>query len=61
VEHDFYESSSLLADFGVGNQTIYCAGDTIFFSDHSVASSNATYQWSFPDAVPSSSTEKIRT
>jgi photosystem II stability/assembly factor-like uncharacterized protein/PKD repeat protein len=57
-EHDFYEPSSLLADFGVGNQTIYCAGDTIFFSDHSVASANATYHWSFPNAIPSSSAEK---
>ncbi|MBX7142762.1 MAG: T9SS type A sorting domain-containing protein [Chitinophagales bacterium] len=57
-EHDFYEPSSLLADFGVGNQTIYCAGDTIFFSDHSVATANAAYQWSFPDAIPSSSSEK---
>ncbi len=57
-ENDLYEPSGLIADFAIGNQTIYCSGDTIFFTDHSVASAAATYQWSFPGAVPSGSTEK---
>lgn len=57
-ENDLYELSELIADFAIGNQTIYCSGDTIFFTDHSVAGAAATYNWNFPGAIPSSSTEK---
>ncbi|MBK6481636.1 MAG: T9SS type A sorting domain-containing protein [Chitinophagaceae bacterium] len=57
-ENDLYETSELIADFAIGNQTIYCSGDTIFFTDHSVASAAATFQWSFPGAIPSTSVEK---
>lgn len=57
-ENDLFEPSALIADFAIGNHTIYCSGDTIYFTDHSVASASATYQWTFNGANPSVSTEK---
>ncbi|MGB3074278.1 MAG: T9SS type A sorting domain-containing protein [Chitinophagales bacterium] len=57
-ENDFYEPSDLIADFAIGNHTIYCSGDTIYFSDHSVATAAATYQWQINGASPSMSSIK---
>ncbi|MFY0643551.1 MAG: PKD domain-containing protein [Bacteroidia bacterium] len=47
--------SSLLPDASfTQNKTTMCAGDTVTFSGSS-SDSNATYSWSFPNAIPSSS------
>ena len=57
-EAPFYEASSLLVDFAARYGTFTCPGEQIHFVDHSVASSNATYSWSFPGATPSTSIEQ---
>lgn len=57
-ENDLFEPSDLIADFAVGNQTIYCSGDTIYFTDHSVASSSASFHWVINGANPSVATVK---
>ncbi|MEO6168444.1 MAG: T9SS type A sorting domain-containing protein [Chitinophagales bacterium] len=51
-ENDLYEPSDLIPDFAIGNHTIYCSGDTIYFTDHSVATAAATYQWNINGAIP---------
>jgi hypothetical protein len=60
-EAPLFETSSLLVDFAGERGTYVCPGETIHFVDHSVASANATYLWSFPGATPSTSTEKYPT
>jgi hypothetical protein len=60
-EAPLFEASSLLVDFAGERGTYVCPGETIHFVDHSVASANATYLWSFPGATPSTSTEKYPT
>ncbi len=56
-ETALYESSQLVADFSADYKSFYCPGDTISFVPHCVASSNATYQWTFTGANPVSSTD----
>jgi photosystem II stability/assembly factor-like uncharacterized protein len=56
-ENQLYEPSDLIADFSANFETFFCAGDTISFVPHCVASSSATYEWSFPGAMPSVSTD----
>jgi PKD repeat protein len=60
-EAPLFEASSLLVDFAGERGTYVCPGETIHFVDHSVASVNATYLWSFPGGTPSTSTEKYPT
>ncbi len=55
-ENQLYEPSVLIADFSANFESFYCPGDTVHFVPHCVASSGATYQWSFPGATPSTST-----
>lgn len=55
-ENSLYEPSDLIADFSANFEAFYCPDDTINFVPHAVSSSNATYQWSFTGANPSSST-----
>lgn len=57
-EAPFYEPSELIADFAAEYGTYFCPGDEVHFVDHSVAGPDATYEWSFPGATPSSSSEK---
>ena len=57
-EIDLYENSTLQADFSANYFDTYCPNDTIFFTDHSVAGSNATYQWTFQNGNPATSTAK---
>ncbi len=55
-ENQLYEPSNLIADFSANFESFYCPGDTIRFVPHCVASSNATYQWTFTGANPVTST-----
>lgn len=55
-EAPFYEPSTLIGDFAADYASFYCPGDTVHFVDHSVSTSNATYQWTFPGGIPSTST-----
>ena len=55
-ESELYEPSAPVADFSANYEAFYCPGDTISFVPHAVASVAATYQWSFPGAIPASST-----
>ncbi len=55
-ENELYEPSNLIADFSANYNAFYCPGDTIKFVPHCVASSGATYQWTFPGGNPSTST-----
>lgn len=47
---------SPMADFHAG-RTFACVGDNVQFFDDSYRANNYTYNWSFPDATPSSSTD----
>lgn len=60
-ERDLYEPSTLIADFAAEFATFFCPGEPVHFVDHSVCSSEATYEWSFPGASPESSTSKYPT
>ncbi|MBL7942220.1 MAG: PKD domain-containing protein [Flavobacteriales bacterium] len=60
-EAPLYEPSVLMADFAAEFGTFFCPGDPVHFVDHSVCSAEATYQWSFPGAIPPTSTEKYPT
>jgi photosystem II stability/assembly factor-like uncharacterized protein len=60
-EAPLYENSELLVDFASAYGSFVCPGELMHFVDHSVASSNANYAWSFPGATPSSSNEKYPT
>jgi len=60
-EAPLYENSELIVDFASAYGTFVCPGEEMHFVDHSVAGANATYNWSFPGATPSSSTEKYPT
>ena len=55
-ETELYEPSELVADFSADYHAFYCPGDTIKFVPHCVASSGATYQWTFNGATPPTST-----
>jgi photosystem II stability/assembly factor-like uncharacterized protein len=57
-ENELFEPSRLMADFSADFKDFYCPGDTLHFVPHAVAGSGATYQWSFPGALPSASTDK---
>lgn len=57
-EAPFYEPSSLSADFSADYKEFYCPGDTVYFTDHSVCTSMATYQWTFNGGVPATSNQK---
>jgi PKD repeat protein len=57
-EAPLYEASEMMADFSAEYSTYFCPGDPVHFVDHSVVSSNATYSWNFPGAIPSTSNEK---
>lgn len=56
-ETALFEPSQLIADFSADFKNFYCPGDTLHFVPHAVAGANATYQWSFPGATPSTSTD----
>lgn len=60
-EADLYETPELLADFAADYGSFFCPGDPVHFVDHSVCSANATYEWSFSGAIPSTSDEKYPT
>lgn len=60
-EAPLYEPSVLIADFAAEYGTFFCPGDPVHFVDHSVCSSEAVYAWSFPGAIPATSTEKYPT
>lgn len=55
-ECDFYGPSSPVAQISVDKQSTGCSRDTFYFSSHSVASHNATYNWQFSGGTPTSST-----
>lgn len=57
-EAPLYENSNIIANFSSALETFFCSGEPVQFTDHSVCSQAATYQWEFPGATPSSSTEK---
>jgi PKD repeat protein len=57
-EAPLYETSNMIAEFAAEFNTFFCPGNPVHFVDHSVASPNATYQWTFPGATPSTSSEK---
>jgi photosystem II stability/assembly factor-like uncharacterized protein len=57
-EAPLYEASEMMADFSAEYSTYFCPGDPMHFVDHSVVSNQATYSWSFPGAIPSTSDEK---
>ena len=49
--NDFYESSDVIADFVTDKNSVFCARDTVYFTDHSiVVQAGATWAWSFPGA-----------
>lgn len=52
---DFYEASSPIAQLSADKTSLFCTGEQVQFSSHSVASGNASYSWSFPGGTPSSS------
>jgi photosystem II stability/assembly factor-like uncharacterized protein/PKD repeat protein len=56
-----YESSELIAGFSAAYETFFCPGDEVHFVNHSVCSADATFEWSFPGATPSTSTEPYPT
>jgi PKD repeat protein len=60
-EAPLYEASELMVDFSSAYGSFVCPGEDMHFVDHSVASADATYLWSFPGATPSTSTEKYPT
>jgi photosystem II stability/assembly factor-like uncharacterized protein/PKD repeat protein len=60
-EADLIDTPQLLADFAAEYGFFFCPGDPVHFVDHSVCSAAATYEWSFPGAIPSSSIEKFPT
>ncbi len=57
-EAPFYESSNMMADFAAQYESFFCPGNPVHFVDHSVVPDGATYSWTFPGAMPSSSEEK---
>lgn len=57
-EAPFYEPSALSAGFSADYKEFYCPGDTVYFTDHSVCTSSATYQWTFNGGTPSTSALK---
>lgn len=60
-EAPLYEPSQLIADFSAEFSSFFCPGDSIHFVNHSVCTPEATYSWSFPGAVPTTSTEPYPT
>lgn len=60
-ERELYEPSALTAGFAAAFGTFFCPGDSMHFVDHSVCGTNATYQWTFPGATPSTSSERYPT
>lgn len=57
-ENDLFQSSQLIAGFSSNYRYFNCPGDTLWFTDRSVSSDNATLQWSFPGGIPSTSTAR---
>ena len=58
-EVDFYETSSPSAQIAADQLTINCLNDTVQFVNHSAMSNNnASWEWSFPGGIPSSSNEE---
>ena len=57
-EAPLFEPSALIADFAAEYGSYFCPGDLIHFTDHSVCSAHATYEWNFPGAEPEFSTDK---
>jgi PKD repeat protein len=56
-ETDLFEQFPPVAQIAADKLRAFCVTDTIKFVDHSAHNSNgATWQWSFPGGVPSSST-----
>jgi hypothetical protein len=60
-ERGLHSASAVIANFAAASPTFYCAGDSVRFVDHSVCSASATYAWSFPGALPATSTDKYPT
>jgi PKD repeat protein len=49
--NDFYEPSTVEADFVADKKTVFCSRDTIYFVDHSTIQKTGTsWLWSFPNA-----------
>lgn len=58
-EVEFYENSEPIAQIAADKFKVNCSDNTVQFVDHSVLSSdNATWEWSFPGGIPSSSTDQ---
>ena len=56
---EFYEPSQPQAQISVSKESSFCTRDTLYFFDYSAHSDiDATWSWSFPGGVPSSSTER---
>ncbi|MEY3597874.1 MAG: hypothetical protein RL521_296 [Bacteroidota bacterium] len=60
-EAPLYEPTTMMVDFAASQRNFYCPGDAIHFVDHSVVPQGATYNWTFEDATPSTSTVKYPT
>jgi len=50
-ESDFYEPSTLIAEFSTAMPQFFCPGDTIQFNDHSISTGSVQRTWSFPGSV----------
>ena len=58
-EVDFYEMANPSAQIAADKLTINCLNNTVQFVDHSALFDlNATWEWTFPGGIPSSSIEK---
>ncbi len=55
---DLYEASAPIAQIAADKTNLFCTGEQVQFSSNSTASSNATYNWSFPGGTPASSSAK---
>lgn len=56
-----YEPSELIANFSAEFESFFCPGNPVHFVNHSICSAEATFNWSFPGATPSTSTEQYPT
>ncbi|MBP7269593.1 MAG: T9SS type A sorting domain-containing protein [Bacteroidia bacterium] len=56
-ETNLYQVSRPVADFGAERLSFSCMDNIIQFTAHAVASSTATYAWSFPGGTPATSAD----
>jgi len=58
-ESDFYEASVIDAQIAANKFVVNCLDETVEFYDHSVVNlATASWNWDFPGATPSSSTDR---